>query len=193
MAIRRMRVKRKGAGRPPSARPVSQQGASPCQAFAAASGGGGGRRRRGGLHHRAVLPQCRGPVRHRVPGRLGERLARGEVHGVERRVQQHAGTHAAPLGEPPGMGGEVHVAVPGEERARGAPRRQPAEPVIDERDRLDQRPFRALGEGEEWRCGRAARASRPSSCPRGTAPGCRRPPAARPSCRAPARWRSPCG
>ena len=132
---------------------------------------GGGGKRRGG----PVLPQRRGAVGHRAatphataPCGLGTRA------GSSGGVQQHGGAQAAVLGQPPEMRGEVHVAVPGEQRPAGAARRQPAQPVIHHRDRLDQRRIVAVGDREEGRRGTAARASRPTWCPRGTGSGCRR-------------------
>jgi hypothetical protein len=53
-------------------------------------------------------------------------------------MQQHSRPQADVLRQPPEMGGDVHIAVPGEHRPACSSRRQPAQPVVDHRHRLDQ-------------------------------------------------------
>ena len=128
-----------------------------------------------------VLPQRRRPVGDDLPNRLRQRLAVLETRRIDRGVQQYRRTQSDMLRQAPEMRGDVHVAVPCKHRPAGTPRRQPAQPVIDDRYRLDQRqvcPGLAglqFGDREERTSGTARRATRRNWFPPGTGSGYRLP------------------
>ena len=205
--ISRMRVKRKGAGRllrPARRAPSGVAGSCrQCRVKHCQPGErSGASRRSGAAWRRRPGPAAGAPggsaaaSRHRRPprpGRLGQRLAAAKSRGIERRVQQHARPHAAPLGQLPEM------------RARGPCRHTRRTAAA----RCARRAGRPAGRRRPRPAGSAAGPSPSASAKNGERNGSTREPselvpsgnrirlspaASRAACRrARARWRCACG